>query len=414
MTALAPLCLLLAGLAFTVFNDAYISRKHRRIMLLVVLFSAVLIAQNLVEDGLAAGQPRPLFRTAASVLGYSVRPVILILFLDIVRPERKHPAAWCMAAVNAAVYLTAFFSRLCFWISADNHYHRGPLANTCLIVSLALLAALLYQSVRDYHTEGKWAQVLPCMVVLMILASVFMDYRVGLEGQQPVTFLTTAIVTGSVFYYIWLHMQFVRAHEREVAAGQQTQIMLSQIQPHFLYNTLGVIREVCYSDPQRAGDAIDEFADFLRHNMDSIKEDKPIPFRTELTHVRHYVSLQKLRFGDKLTVEYDIADDDFDLPTLTIQPLVENAIRYGVRRNPDGRGTVTVRTRAYPDRVEVSVTDDGPGFADVETVDGSRSHVGLQNVRNRLHYVCGGELRVACETGKGTVATIVLPKREGQ
>ena len=108
---------------------------------------------------------------------------------------------------------------------------------------------------------------------------------------------------------------------------------------------------------------------------------------------------------------YDLESTDFRLPTLTLQPLVENAVTYGVRKSETGRGTVTIRSREYPDRWEVSVTDDGPGFVpDSLPGDSERSHVGLRNVRERLKHTCGGELRIDSVLGEGTTATIILPK----
>ena len=160
-------------------------------------------------------------------------------------------------------------------------------------------------------------------------------------------------------------------------------LMLSQIQPHFLFNVLYVIQEICLVDAETASKAISDFSRYLRHNMDSISINRPIPFKEELEHVRHYVSLQ---------------------------PLVENAIRYGVRKSADGEGTVTIRTEEFPDHYEVHVIDDGPGFVPDQLPEDGMSHMGLKNVRGRLERICGGELNIQSEPGKGTDAAIVLPK----
>lgn len=187
-------------------------------------------------------------------------------------------------------------------------------------------------------------------------------------------------------------------------------LMLSQIQPHFLFNVLYVIQEICLIDAETASRAISDFSLYLRHNMDSISINSPISFREELDHVRHYVSLQQLRFGDALDVRYELGCTEFEIPTLTLQPLVENAIRYGVRKSTDGEGTVTIRTEEYPGRYEVHVIDDGPGFVPGQLPDDSMSHTGIRNVRERLGRICGGELHITSEPGKGTDAMIVLPR----
>lgn len=407
---LVPLLFLLTGLTITVMIDPYISRRNRIIMLVILALSVTLIAQNLLEDWLTAGPPQWFWRTTVAIYGYIVRPVFLILFLYIIQPEKKHLLAWGLAIVNWGIYMTAYFSHLCFWISSGNGFFRGPLAFTCLYVSVILLGDLLVQSIRNNQTGGNQEKLIPIFTVVMILASVYLDGRVY-NDRQPVTFLTVAIVTSSMFYYIWLHLQFAREHEDDLKARQRIQIMLGQIQPHFLYNTLGAIKSTYYDDPELARRAIDQFTDFLRHNMDSLTDDQPISFERELAHVRCYLDLLQLRFGDSLHVEYDLECTDFRIPTLTLQPLVENAVSYGVRKNPKGNGLVIIRTRELPESYEVSVIDNGPGFVpDNVPGDSERSHIGIQNVRSRLHSAIGAELTIRSEPGKGTAAVMILPK----
>ena len=410
LTLLFSLLTLLTGLTITVIMDPYIGRRHRGVMLIIIVLSLSLIAQNLLEDYLASGTPRWFLRTAASVYGYSIRPIFLLLFLYIVQPERTHRVWWGLVILNCAVHMTAFFSHLCFWISKDNHYHGGPLSRTCLIVGMILLVNLMLQCLRDYHTLRKRDLLIPGLAVLVILGSVFVDMqKVELEGQ-PITFLTCGIITDSVLYYIWLHLRFVRDHEDDLKARQQIQLMLSQIQPHFLYNTLGAIEELCDSAP-KAKNAIHIFSQYLRGNMDTLSEAEMIPFTRELNHTKLFLELEKLRFGEDLTIVYDITCTDFSIPTLTLQPIVENAVSHGVRMTEWGQGTVTITTKEFDDRFEVTVLDDGPGFDPEKIPDDGRSHVGISNVRKRLQSSCGGRLRI--ESGNGACVSIILPK-DGQ
>lgn len=407
---LIPMLFLLIGLAVTMLIDPYISRKHRVVMLIIIALSAFLIAQNLIENLLAEGQTRWFLRTTTAVFGYTLRPVFMILFLYIIRPEKKHMVCWGLAILNWAVYMTAYFSHLSFWISSGNKFYRGPLSYTCLVISLILMGNLLLQSFHAYRGPRKHIFFIPVMVVLMILASVFLDGEVKAESQ-PVTFLTCSIVIGSVFYYIWLHLRFVQEHEEDLKAQQRIRILLGQIQPHFLYNTLGAIKYTYYDDPAHAREAIDQFSSFLRHNMDSLTDDRPIPFINELEHVKCYLNLLQLRFGDTLTVEYDLKCTDFQIPALTLQPIVENAVIYGVRKNVEGKGAVLIRSLEYQDHYEVHVKDNGPGFVkDTSSGDGEHSHIGLQNVKDRLRQMVGGNLEIYSVPGEGTAVTITLPK----
>ena len=190
-------------------------------------------------------------------------------------------------------------------------------------------------------------------------------------------------------------------------------VMVSQIQPHFMYNALSSIAMLCTIDPKTARKATTTFAKYLRGNMDSIKQTNPVPFTQELEHLKKYLYIEQLRFGDMLNIEYDIQATDFVLPLLSIQPLVENAVKHGVGMKKQG-GTVTISTRETLDAFEVIISDDGVGFdTSAERKDDGRSHIGMENTRKRIKEMCGGEVRIESKIGEGTVATVVLPK-EGQ
>lgn len=134
------------------------------------------------------------------------------------------------------------------------------------------------------------------------------------------------------------------------------------------------------------------------------------PFDQDLAHTQTYLELEQLRFGDELQVAYNIQCTDFSIPTFTLQPIVKNAVRHGIRGTEDGTGTVTISSSEQEDCWEVCVYDDGAGFDPLQpSVDG-RHHVGLANVSERLRSSCGGELRIDSAPGRGTVASIILPK----
>ena len=408
---LFPVCFLLIGLTVTVVLDPYISKKHRVIMFIIIALSLTLVAQNIVENALAAGPLRWFWRTTASVYGYTVRPVILILFLYIICPDEKHLGCWALALANFLIHITAYFSHICFWISSQNHYHGGLLSKTCLYISLLLLAYLLYRSVRNYFFSAKSEKrgiLIHVFVVLMILAAVFMDGKVGGE-DQPVTFLTCAIVICSVFYYIWLHLRFVQMHEEDLKARQRIKIMMSQIRPHFLYNTLSSIQALCLADPEKAFEVTERFGTYLRQNIDSLDQPELIPFPKELEHTRVYSEIEMIRFPS-IRIEYDTEDVDFLLPALTVQPIVENAIRHGVRGKAEG--VVRISTRKINGFHEIGITDNGCGFDTEAAEKAEGSHIGIRSVRERLAGMCGGTMTVESRIGAGTRVTIRIPAEE--
>jgi sensor histidine kinase YesM len=248
--------------------------------------------------------------------------------------------------------------------------------------------------------------------VLCIIGAVWLDSEID-ATDEGLSYLTISMVSCSLFSYIWLHLKFVRDHEDALMMEQRVQIMLTQIRPHFLYNSLTVIQDLCRTDPAQAEIATLQFAKYLRGNMDALQNNAPIPFTEELEHTKEYLALEKMRFEDKLTVRYDIQCETFSLPTLTLEPIVENAVRYGVRGNSSGRGEVAIATREYPDRYEITVNDNGPGFdPEAPLKEDGRSHIGVRNVRDRLDKMCGGTLTIQSAPGKGTCVTITIPKGE--
>ncbi len=184
-------------------------------------------------------------------------------------------------------------------------------------------------------------------------------------------------------------------------------IMLSQIQPHFIYNTLGTIERMCLNDPQKAFDLVRNFSLYLRGNFSELDSVTPIRFTDELKHVEYYVNIEKVRFPD-MSIEYDVEATEFVLPALSVQPLVENAIKHGLMRLETG-GTVKIHSYETPTHFCVEVTDDGVGFDTDAPID-EKKHVGLRNIRGRLKAMVNGDLVLQSKPGVGTKAVIMIPK----
>ena len=406
LAVLFPLLFLLFGLGFTVVIDPYIKREHRRIMLIIVVLSLSLIAQNYWENALFLTHTNLTLKNALSAYGYSIRPVFLVLFLYIVQPKGKKWLWWLLAGINAALYCTSPFTKWCFEIRASDFLSlRGPLWFTCVLVSGVLLLELLVRTILRYRETRKLEQLIPVSVVLIIAASVALDMSTLTE--QPVAFLTIAIIVSSVFYYIWLHLQFVREHEQDLMAAQRIKIMMTQIQPHFLFNALNTIRALYAKDPPLADRTLEDFSAYLRQNLESLDQTDLVPVAKEMEHTRLYAEIEVLRFPN-VHVDYRIGDDGFEVPALSIQPLVENAIRHGVRSRKDG--LVTVSTVREPGAHLITIEDNGVGFEPGQPKtpeDGS--HVGLENVKSRIEEMCGGTLIVKSKPGEGTVVTIRIP-----
>ena len=189
-------------------------------------------------------------------------------------------------------------------------------------------------------------------------------------------------------------------------------IMLSQIKPHFLYNVLNTIYHLYRKEPDTAQEAVSSFAEYLRCNMLSIEKNEPIPFTEEYQHIQTYLSLEQIRFRGKLDVVYDVDMTDFKVPPLTVEPLVENAVKHGVTKKRGG-GIVTISTRRTDEGVQITVKDTGIGFDPDHYMDDGKPHVGIRNVRDRLQRMVGGSLSIT-SSENGTVAVVTIPGREAK
>ena len=190
-------------------------------------------------------------------------------------------------------------------------------------------------------------------------------------------------------------------------AESRISTMMSQIRPHFIYNTLGSIEQLCKLDPPKAGDLVHNFAKYLRGNFGELDNPKPILMSQEMEHVHHYISIENVRFPD-MTFTFEMNSQDFKIPALTVQPIVENAIKHGLMKLPKG-GTIRVVSYETDKSYCISVVDDGVGF-DTNALMDDRKHVGLRNIRERLKVMVNGILEIESTPGVGTKVLVEIPK----
>lgn len=237
---------------------------------------------------------------------------------------------------------------------------------------------------------------------------------IDVKYNTPLFFPALALNTLLVYTLINEDMDRRLKVQRMEIQDAQEKIMISQIQPHFLYNVLNTICFLCRKDPEAAADTTSDFATYLRMNLNSLSKKEPVFFKEELEHVENYLKLEKRRFGDELNYVFDIKTQSFMLPVLTLQPIVENAVKHGVCQKEDG-GTVWVSTSEDNDNYYVVVEDDGVGF-DVSKplLEDGKSHIGIRNTLERIKSQCGGDVRFESTPGMGTKVTIALPKKRNQ
>lgn len=283
------------------------------------------------------------------------------------------------------------------------------LAYALLLVTTVFIGVSSFKYTRD-KMDIVWKSLIGLIIGVTLLIEMLLfssGMYVYIESTVSMTTLVVLISLGG----IELHKLLVKADQtelmREKLKNERLLMINSQIKPHFVYNVLGAIYGQVKSDPDVAEKLVYDFSKYLRSNMEAADSDTMILFTKELQHVRVYTNIEEVRFNGSVCVVYQIECSDFYLPPLTIQPLVENAIKHGLCQKEEG-GTVWVRAKEYKDTYVITVTDDGVGF-DPKQV---KEDVGLESVRIRLRERCRATLSIKSILGKGTTVTVTFPKKE--
>ena len=402
----ASLLLQLVGLLVAIYADKYIEKKYRVVLFFNVILILLIIILGQYESYTGYVQRLYMARNITSVILYCIRPVVIVLFMMILSDDKK---PWILVGINTVIFIIGFFNGITFTITQENHFVRGPLGFTSHVISGILLAWHAYLAFKKYNESQKRVALMPVFITGTIIFGVIMDYVSGTD--LPISYLTVTVVTSCLFYYIWLHIMYVREHDRVVEAEKKIAIMMSQIQPHFMYNTLSTIQALCLTDPKKAFSTAEKFGTYLRNNIGSLNKQDLISFEQELEHTKVYAEIENIRFPN-IKIEYNIEDKDYKLPALTLQPIVENAIRHGVRIRKEG---LIVITSKLEDNYHVLIIEDnGKGF-DVEKVKHeSEGHIGISTIKDRLNNLCGGILEVHSTIDEGSTIVIKIPVGEKQ
>lgn len=352
-----------------------------------------------------------------TVLGFSMMFYMLLLDMLIVCLLRKTKrvgmiTAVALAVIDAVLFIVPVMTDILFY----------DLLPWWIIVQLAanlVLALCLIKDIAMSKKKIRWF----CLIAYLPMVSFAIDALGTWLGawtggviSQYIFMLLLVIATIMVLKLIPQNINAAaKAKELEMErivlnaelSESRISTMMSQIRPHFIYNTLGSVEQLCELDPKKAGELVHDFAKYLRGNFGELDNPRPIPMSKEMEHVHHYISIENVRFPD-MTFTFEMNSEDFSIPALTIQPVVENAIKHGLMKLQKG-GTIKVVSYETDTDFCVLVEDDGVGF-DTTIMHDERKHVGLRNIRERLKAMVGGSLEIESTVGVGTKALIKIPK----
>lgn len=353
-------------------------------IMLYMLFSSILIA------GLLRGRLRAV-ATGATLLSGAAIPA---------------------AMVAAMAFGIRFYDAFLLWVAVETAV--VPVLSVCLLLSL-----------RGSSTVHK----LLSAAGLAVLTAFLVDEVAIALGLWAGGVVSKGVFLAVLLMALVIVLRIIPSHvnaasrARRLEAEQQAMqlelqesriaIMRSQMQPHFIFNTLNTIYHLCDIDTDLARSTISSFSEYLRNNIDTLGQSGLIPFEKEFSFIKTYLDIEKVRFDDELEITYDVGVTDFSLPVLTVQPLVENAVKHGTSKR-EGVAQLRMTTRDTGDAYEIVIEDTGVGFdvSAVPSADDGHRHVGLHSVRQRLESMCGGTLTLESQVGVGTVATVRIPKKE--
>ena len=378
----------------------------------ITLFSVLALCMlSLLFDMMSYGKPdhRLMVEVASFFESLFISLVMPLVTIDLLhRSGERWQSAPLFRAVVAlwvfymAALVVAQFTPWIYTISPDGLFERGP---HYPVMGLPLVAMLLLTIIGALRRRKKISEIFfSALMVYLVPMTVIMIVHMNVLATL---FIVMGLgVCAIAMYALMLSDQIENyMHQQREITKQRSSIMVLQMRPHFISNTMMSIYYLIQQDPEKAQQVTLDFTTYLRRNFTALARESLIPFSEELEHTRAYLSVEQIRYEGELFVEVDAPHTDFRLPSLTLQPIVENAVKHGL--DPELEPLhVTIRTRKTPRGSVITVEDTGPGFA---PADDEAPHIALANIRERLDVMCGGELAIASRTEGGTIVTAVIP-----
>ena len=315
---------------------------------------------------------------------------------------------WTFFGIGVVMMTVNLFNGFLYSIDGEGNFHLHPWGVLPGAVSMIGLVITVGVVVRFIQYLVKFEKV--AFITYLLLPFLALGYNLV---QTKVSLVMPAITLSVLVLYLSYEFN-TREYRIELErnlADRQITMFCHQIQPHFIFNSLALIKYQCRTAPEKAIETIDEFSDYLRDSTDLMSTTACVSADRELDLVRHYIGLQKKRF-EEIDYRVQIEDTDFLIPPFAIQTCVENSITHGLRAQNGPNPYVCVKTYKKRAQHVIEIEDNGTGFDVRELKNKADSgHVGLLNTEERIRLMCGGSMKIESEIGKGTRITIVIPEQ---
>ena len=311
-------------------------------------------------------------------------------------------AMTALLCVYFAFLIVAQFTDVFYYVTEDNRFFYDPLYKLSLVpLVLIMLLNIVGVIIRRKKLSNKH---LVALLVYLIPMSAAIIIHMFINVELFVVF-GMALFAIIMFGLILSDNMDQYMRQQQEIAHQRAGIMVLQMRPHFIYNTMMTIYYLCKQDTHKAQQVTLDFTNYLRKNFSAIASKDTIPFTDELKHTQAYLAVEQAQHEDNLFMEFDTPHTRFRVPPLTLQPLVENAIKHGMKLEGEPLH-IYVKTRKTSSGSKIIVENDGP---DYKPADDNEPHIALKNIRERLEMMCKGKMVMLPRTGRGTVVKVMIP-----
>ena len=410
----ALMVMMAIGIAFSAVMPA-LDRWNKRYF--ITLFSLFLlccvtcfIAVLFWEDPTKAQAARIVYIFEGLFLSTPIYMPMLFL-LHSCGEDLKSSPLFKAATVFEGIYIVWLavmqFTDVFYSVTPDNHFIRGPLWPlwmTPLVMILILNIAGVCK--RRKKLSRKHFGALLRYLLPMTAAIIFHMF----SNVELFVILCMALLAMIMFVLILTDNMEQYARQQREIANERANVMVLQMRPHFIANTLATVYHLCKQDPDKAQQVTLDFTNYLRQNLSAIASEDTVPFADELTHTHAYLAVEQALHEDSLVVKFDTPHTFFRVPPLTLQPLVENAVKHGMDQTENPLH-IFIKTRLTDDGSEIVVENDGSDFA---PADDNEPHIALNNIRQRIEMMCKGTLTITPRTGGGTVVSVFIPQKQSK
>lgn len=332
-------------------------------------------------------------------------PTVLMLHRcgESIKKSLLFRAVLAIWGVYLIVLIIAQFTDAFYYIASDIQFFRGPLF---ILIPLPMVLMMVLNIVGVIRRRKKLSKryFTAILVYLLPMTTALLIYLFNYLAIFIIFGMVLCAMTMFTFIISDNFEQYMR-QQREIA-HQRASVMVLQMRPHFIYNTMMGIYYLCDQDSGKAKQVTLDFTTYLRKNFTAIASEDTIPFQDELEHTRAYLAVEQAQFEDVLFVNFDTPHTMFRVPPLTLQPIVENAVKHGMKSSSEPIH-ISVVTRQTDNSSEIIVEDDGVGF---NPVDDNEPHIALDNIRQRLELMCKGKLVISEREGGGLSVRVTIPE----